>query len=314
MSPKKQSYDEWCEKNFHSFVQRTHGGRGKQRAMVPPRESSSIASASHCWAAAASTATSSADPSLPRDKLSWADISHNPGEEGLPSHCWPAAASTATSSAYPSLPIDKLSQAVISDNPEEEGGPLFGQQGSCAPNTEGGPVLGQQGGFTEIGVPWICSDMVDEDPSPVALPRRWPSVFGLAPEEIVAPRTSRTQLAAECRLRDTSASLAEVPITTLMLCDIPCSILHSDLVATLDAEGFAGKYDSVHVPMVAGRRSNLGYCFISFVDSATASCFSARFSGRRFPGSKSTKLCSVKAAHSQTRGANSRSLLKRQGA
>jgi hypothetical protein len=82
---------------------------------------------------------------------------------------------------------------------------------------------------------------------------------------------------------------------------LPCRILENDVIAALDAAGFAGKHDFVHVPTRAGARtkSNLGYAFINFVDSATASCFSAHFTGYRFPGTHSAKVCSVRPARVQ---------------
>ena len=70
--------------------------------------------------------------------------------------------------------------------------------------------------------------------------------------------------------------------TELMLCDLPCRILYDDVVAALDVEGFVDKYDFIYVP--SKHTSNLGYAFINFLDSATASLFTARFAGYRFPG------------------------------
>jgi hypothetical protein len=81
-----------------------------------------------------------------------------------------------------------------------------------------------------------------------------------------------------------------------MLCDLPCRILREDVIIALDSEGFANKYDFVHVP---GSTTNLGYAFINFVDSEAAESFRTQFTGYRFPGTKSAKVCSVKAASIQ---------------
>jgi len=96
-----------------------------------------------------------------------------------------------------------------------------------------------------------------------------------------------------------------ISITTLMLCGIPCRIRREDVIAALDSEGFAGKYDFVHVP---GAASSLGYAFINFVDSEAASSFSTQFTGYRFAGTNSAKVCSVKAACFQGLQANSQKM------
>ena len=79
-----------------------------------------------------------------------------------------------------------------------------------------------------------------------------------------------------------------------------------------NSEGFAGKYDFINVPTAKTQKGNLGYAFVNFVDSATASCFSTRFTGYSFPGTQSTKLCEVKPARCQGLVANQQSRNKRQ--
>jgi hypothetical protein len=97
------------------------------------------------------------------------------------------------------------------------------------------------------------------------------------------------------------------PITTLMICDMPCRTSECDVVDMLAKLGFAGKYDFLFVPSKKRGRGNqgcLGYAFVNFMLPQDASRFAIVFDNFSFPGAKSTKLGYVKPALIQGYAAN----------
>lgn len=61
-------------------------------------------------------------------------------------------------------------------------------------------------------------------------------------------------------------------ITTLMLRNLPPSLLQQDLAWEIDLAGFAGAYDFLYLPSSFGRASK-GYAFVNFVTAAAAARF-----------------------------------------
>jgi len=90
-----------------------------------------------------------------------------------------------------------------------------------------------------------------------------------------------------------------VPITTMMLKNIPCRKTQEDVMAHIDQQGFLNKYDFFYLPRDVKFRANLGYAFINFVTPEDAAAFTAEMNGYRFAGSGSTKACAVVPAHVQ---------------
>jgi len=93
------------------------------------------------------------------------------------------------------------------------------------------------------------------------------------------------------------------PITTLMICNIPCRVTQQQLVDIVDGMGFEGKYDFLYLP-TGGRSStvgssNLGYGFINYEDPTDAELFQQLFTNYQFEGTTSTKVCTVRPAHIQ---------------
>lgn len=100
------------------------------------------------------------------------------------------------------------------------------------------------------------------------------------------------------------------PITSLMLCNIPCRVTQESLGEAIDEMGFKDTYDFLYLP-TAGRSakttgSNLGYGFINFVDPCYPGPFQKAFSTYTFPGTSSQKVLGVKVAHVQGLAANMR--------
>jgi len=67
--------------------------------------------------------------------------------------------------------------------------------------------------------------------------------------------------------------------TTVMLRNMPNNYSRSMLVELLNAEGFAGQYDFLYLPMDFQSRASLGYAFINFTSSDAAASFWQTFDG-----------------------------------
>eukprot|EP00929_Paragymnodinium_shiwhaense_P001250 TRINITY_DN101481_c0_g1_i1.p1 TRINITY_DN101481_c0_g1~~TRINITY_DN101481_c0_g1_i1.p1 ORF type:complete len:356 (+),score=53.98 TRINITY_DN101481_c0_g1_i1:87-1070(+) len=90
-----------------------------------------------------------------------------------------------------------------------------------------------------------------------------------------------------------------VPITTLMLRNIPNKYTQAKLLLEIDECGFVGTYDFFYLPMDVHNRSNVGYAFINFVDPEDATKFQERFAQHRFCRFQGRKVSSVCVAHVQ---------------
>jgi len=104
--------------------------------------------------------------------------------------------------------------------------------------------------------------------------------------------------------------LAEVviPITTMMVYDLPCHRSMSDLIDAIHEYGFADTYDLVYMPARRtkssdknGRVGNLGYAFVNFKTSEYAEEFQRVF---RDVSMNSKKLASAKPSTCQGYEAN----------
>uniref|UniRef100_A0A7S4PSC6 Mei2-like C-terminal RNA recognition motif domain-containing protein n=1 Tax=Alexandrium monilatum TaxID=311494 RepID=A0A7S4PSC6_9DINO len=97
--------------------------------------------------------------------------------------------------------------------------------------------------------------------------------------------------------------LPDHPVTTLMMCNIPCRLGHWELASALDSLGFRGRYDFLHL-MTGSKsgvrsRSNLGYGFVNFMTPQDAEAFTEAFHGFRFQGTSSRKSGLAKPAYVQ---------------
>lgn len=90
-----------------------------------------------------------------------------------------------------------------------------------------------------------------------------------------------------------------VPITTLMLKNIPCRKSQEEVMSHIDQKGFGNRYDFFYLPRDVKFRANLGYAFINFLTPEDATAFSDEMNGYRFSSSGSVKACTVVPAHVQ---------------
>jgi len=131
-----------------------------------------------------------------------------------------------------------------------------------------------------------------------------------AEAEKIRPRQSHVE-SAEPNLRPSRwvregmANSAGRPITTLMLCNIPCNYSIKDMAHMINELGFGGMYDWLHVltggkvKRPSGNKSNLGYGFINFRRPEDAEAFGHAFTGVHFAGTASQKRGMVKPAQLQ---------------
>jgi len=111
-----------------------------------------------------------------------------------------------------------------------------------------------------------------------------------------------------------AAADANLRITTVMLCNIPCHVDRKDILRALEGWGFADKVDFIHLPKSTSSRykryGNIGYSFINFMTAEDAEHFVSSFPSRFLRGlpiSRRTqntlsvpfKKCTVRLAHLQ---------------
>lgn len=97
--------------------------------------------------------------------------------------------------------------------------------------------------------------------------------------------------------------VVEGPITSLMLCNIPCRVTQEGLLEVVESLGFKDTYDFLYLP-IGGRPStsgvsNLGYGFINFKLPEQAEAFAKVFADYQFQGTTSKKVCAARPAHVQ---------------
>ena len=96
-------------------------------------------------------------------------------------------------------------------------------------------------------------------------------------------------------------------IKTMMIYNIPFQATPSQVFARIHESGFAGTYDSVHIPLSKGSKKQsriLGFAFITFKTSELAALFSSIFQNISFPNCKSDKLTCTKASDHQGQACN----------
>jgi hypothetical protein len=144
-------------------------------------------------------------------------------------------------------------------------------------------------------ISWLTALADSDQASPVHLPQK-PS-RGFAQEYI---RDTASDSTTWADMSDNGDSLASEPPTTMMICNIPCRFGQADVVEAIHSVGFAGKYDFVYLPSRTGKHNaNIGYAFVEFKSAKAAESFADAFENFRFPGTKSSKTCTVKQAHQQ---------------
>jgi hypothetical protein len=92
--------------------------------------------------------------------------------------------------------------------------------------------------------------------------------------------------------------------TTVILRNLPCPFLRDDLIAAMDAKGFAGLYDFVYVPADFKTGMGLGYAFVNLITAEEVHRFALAFDGFRDWPRPSAKVCTVDLSRTQGLHAN----------
>jgi hypothetical protein len=180
-----------------------------------------------------------------------------------------------------------------------------------------GPDRTMLGGFDdgEADYDFSSSDEDTEDMS-TDYPESWESVCSMHSDSASEQECkANADVGNLCELRTESLLLEEAsnspdelePITTLMVCDIPCNTREQELVDAFNNLGFANTYDFLCMPGKQwGRRDRgkLSHAFVNFKTAEYASQFSVAFKNYAFPGHSPIQFSYVKAAACQGYQAN----------
>jgi len=167
-------------------------------------------------------------------------------------------------------------------------------------------------------IDWLTALADSEDASPKNLPQKQRidlndcltvsaceayaiSCVGPTRVERISGSASESTALSWADASDSEGSIASPePATTMMICNIPCRFGQADVVEAIHSVGFGGTYDFVYLPSRSGKHNaNIGYAFVDFKSARNAEGFAEAFDNFRFPGTKSSKACTVKHAHQQ---------------
>lgn len=195
----------------------------------------------------------------------------------------------------------------------DDGNGVTGANGSATrtiPHGAGGSCLEQQGNSEDRGakknrqflvpVPpgaWACMMTPLVTPVPAMIP-----VFAMQPPEVpVSPEipealsrrgSTRGQGSGMSRCSHDQAARAQ-EWTTLVFRNLPLDFRRSDLVAMLNAEGFATEYTLIYLPADFRRSAGFGFAFVNFRNHSEALRAMARFRGFRFSTPNAAGPCEV---------------------
>jgi len=96
----------------------------------------------------------------------------------------------------------------------------------------------------------------------------------------------------------------EVPITSLMIRNLPNRHTAAQLITELHDMGFEGAYNFLYLPTDWRRGCNVGYAFINFKEPEAAARFTKLFAGHTFKQTNSRKVGAVAQARIQGFEAN----------
>jgi hypothetical protein len=88
-------------------------------------------------------------------------------------------------------------------------------------------------------------------------------------------------------------STQSVPLTTVMMRNIPSRCNRKQLLDLIDSHGFVGCYDLIYLPVDFKKWVGLGYAFINFCSTSEAERFRHHFNGFSDWSRQSSKVCEV---------------------
>jgi hypothetical protein len=191
----------------------------------------------------------------------------------------------------PQPPLER----VVTRDPFES--PCQALSGIFAFASDSGFVRGTEVGAVPLGVPRALVRVT----SPVATEGGFEatSIAGssegsqLSPERATASASSGVRAAGWCEASGKRGSQR----TTVILRNMPNSYTRASLLKLLNAEGFAGKYDFVYLPIDFRTHSALGYAFVNLTSPDAAERVHQRLNGFTKWPFPSSKACSVSWSH-----------------
>lgn len=114
----------------------------------------------------------------------------------------------------------------------------------------------------------------------------------------------RTELTDHSILSESSLATSAngLPMTTVMLRNLPNRYTRAMLLAMLDEEGFKARYDFVYLPIDFKTHSGLGYAFVDLCEPAVAEHLRQHFEGFSRWCIQSDKVCTVSWSHQEQQG------------
>lgn len=122
---------------------------------------------------------------------------------------------------------------------------------------------------------------------------RSPDVSGAERPAPSAKGSARRQLGLAVQDRAATGRLGQLARTTVMLRNLPNNYTRDGLLRLIDAEGFAGKYDFLYLPIDFRTHAALGYAFLNLVTPEDAERLRQRLDGFSRWALPSNKVCSV---------------------
>jgi len=114
---------------------------------------------------------------------------------------------------------------------------------------------------------------------------------GSVVEKCTAKKVDETTLVTQST--DNEKKNDKIPVTTMMIRNIPCSCNAEDVLTDIDGHGFQGKYDFFYLPQQKkAKYFCVGYALINFFSEEDAAAFMLQMNGHCF--SKKGKACGQK--------------------
>jgi len=107
------------------------------------------------------------------------------------------------------------------------------------------------------------------------------------------PRELRTRKKQKQKTQKLLCAPAPPSQTTVMLKNLPNNYTRNMLLALLDREGFAGRYDFVYLPFDFTRNANRGYAFVNLAQAEAIAPLWQAFQGFKRWSLPTAKICEV---------------------
>jgi len=147
-------------------------------------------------------------------------------------------------------------------------------------------------------VPTVSAGYVSRTVATRAAPSAPPGANEVAPPYRAVTSTVVKVQATSAASTGMHKSKQEVPVTTIMLRNIPLKFNREMVLEDMDNRGFLGCYDFFYLPIDFQTCYSVGYAFINFISNDEVNRFKSIYSGLRL-ASDSAKVCEINDAKVQ---------------